>query len=340
MSESLLKDFMKDIADTDIITKVLIVRIGDQVSSNSYMIEDDSGKAELVFKEDAKKQRDRLEVGLIVKLFGITKIDAAKFEFNKHSFWVEEKQHTLNTNRKQLKLKDLCKLAHGDVVMDKLVVKVIEVKETAKTRYGTPYKKVSVADDEFSVRITIWRNDIPKFENKIELGSVYEFSNFTIDKYPLDSNGKSPKDINLRYSSSIRKLKVEEIPEYLTTVAVTKDEPSIEGMIKYITNIYDYLACPGNGGPCGKSIRDSKFCEKCGLNLGQADPIPSYKCDLVFFANTNVIYHITAFSSQLKPFEIDGSTTEEKLANIKNKLVYINMYEKGDDYILSKLNFE
>ena len=122
-------------------------------------------KLNLVSKRMQKSKKVRLEVGLIVKLFGITKIDAAKFEFKKHSFWVEEKQHTLNTNRKHLKLKNLCIFTHGDVIMDRLVVKVTEVKETAKTRYGTPYKKVSVADDEFSKRNTIWSNDIPKFEN-------------------------------------------------------------------------------------------------------------------------------------------------------------------------------
>ena len=79
------------------------------------------------------------------------------------------------------------------------------------------------------------------------------------------------------------------------------------------------------------------MCEKCGINLVKVQSLPAYKCDLVFFDKDGVIYHITAFSSQLNKYEVDGKTVDEKLENIMNKPVMIRMYEKDDDYILSKL---
>ena len=112
----------------------MIVEIIDQISSNSFIIKDDTGKADITFAEDAIKRKDGFEVGLIVKLFGITKANATKFIFNKHSFWLEEKQHTFNTDRKLFKLKDLCRFSPGDIVRDKIIIEVTEIKDTAKTR--------------------------------------------------------------------------------------------------------------------------------------------------------------------------------------------------------------
>ena len=123
---------------------------------------------------------------------------------------------------------------------------------------------------------------------------------FSRDKYPLNSDNESPKDINLRYSSQIRMLDEHEIPKVLKDLPLVDKHSSTEGTIKYITNIYEYVACPGNGGPCGKAVKENQMCEKCGINLSKVQTIQAYKCELVFFGKNDVTYHITAFSSQMK----------------------------------------
>ena len=84
-------------------------------------------------------------------------------------------------------------------------------------------------------------------------------------------------------------------------------------------------------------LKDNQMCEKCGINLSKVQTIQAYKCELVFFGKNDIIYHITAFSSQLKTFEKEGKTPEERLETIKNMQAFVKMYEKGDDYFLSKL---
>ena len=136
----------------------------------------------------------------------------------------------------------------------------------------------------------------------------------------------------------MRMLDDDEIPMSLKDLAIEDKDATTEGIIRYVTNIYEYVACPGNGGPCGKAIKENLMCEKCGVNLSKVQTVQAYKCELVFFGKNDIIYHITAFSSQMKSFENEGKTTEERLENIKNKQAFIKMYEKGDDYFLSKLN--
>jgi hypothetical protein len=123
----------------------------------------------------------------------------------------------------------------------------------------------------------------------------------------------------------------------LIDVALPKEISGTKGIIKYITNVHTYLACPGNGGPCGKSVRENRVCEKCGINLSTATLIQAYKCELVFFGEDDIIYHVTAFSSQLKEFEIEGENVEEKLEGIKFKPASVKMTEKEDSYMLIKL---
>ena len=91
-------------------------------------------------------------------------------------------------------------------------------------------------------------NDILQFEKRIVLGGFYELSNFSMDKYPLNTDNDSPKDINLRYSSQIRLLDELEIPKALKEMPLEDKHASIEGTIKYITNTYEYVAYPVNGG--------------------------------------------------------------------------------------------
>ena len=339
MGESTLTELLSDISDTEVTKKEVVVRIKEQLSSLEYTIEDSTNHAVLVFQENSKKRTDGIVPGLVIRLFGIKKVSSCKFEYSKHSLWMEEKNHSLqNVSRKNLiSLKDLSKFKAGDVVKETLIVKVTEVRETLKTKNGTPFKKVVIADENFSIRMTIWRNEILQFEKRIVLGGVYELSNFSMDKYPLNSDNEVPKDINLRYSSQIRMLDEHEIPKVLKDLPLEDKNASTEGTIKYITNIYEYVACPGNGGPCGKAVKENQMCEKCGINLSKVQTIQAYKCELVFFGKNDIIYHITAFSSQLKTFEKEGKTPEERLETIKNMQAFVKMYEKGDDYFLSKL---
>ena len=46
-----------------------------------------------------------------------------------------------------------------------------------------------------------------------------------------------------------------------------------------------------------------------------------------FLWKNDIIYHITAFSSQMKTFEKDGKTPDERLETIKNTQAFIKMYE-------------
>ena len=80
-------------------------------------------------------------------------------------------------------------------------LEVTEVRETLKTKNGTPFKKVVIADENFSIRMTLWRNEILQFEKRIVLGGVYELSNFSMDKYPLNSDNEVPS--SKRYKSSL-----------------------------------------------------------------------------------------------------------------------------------------
>ena len=48
---------------------------------------------------------------------------------------------------------------------------------------------------------------------------------------------------------------------------------------------------------------------KWGVNFNTAELL----WDLVFFNKDNVIYYITTFSTQLKNFEAEDNTTEERL---------------------------
>ena len=120
-------------------------------------------------------------------------------------------------------------------------------------------------------------------------------------------------------------------------VSLPKEIAGTKGIIKFITNVHTYLACPGNGGPCGKSVRENRVCEKCGINFSTVTPIQAYKCELVFFGEDDIIYHLTAFSSQLKEFEIEGENIDEKLEGIKFKPASVKMTEKEDGYMLNKI---
>ena len=337
MAESCIKDLQDDLSDTD--KKILVVRIGNQISSSTFTIEDSSGSAELTLNENAKKWRANVDSGMVFRLFGFRKDKGGNFQCTKNSFMLEEKNHEFSSDKviDFIKLKDLIKYKPGDIVKENLMVKVLEVKDTAKTRNGTPYKKYLIADENASIRMTIWRNDILKFEKLLALGGVYHVTGFSVDNYPLNTRENTPKDIDIRYSSVIKEIEPQDIQKVLYALSIAEDNTYLEGIVKYITNVYEYLACPGNGGPCGKSVRENKMCEKCGINLVMVQPLPAYKCDLVFFDKDGVIYHITAFSSQLNKYEIDGKTVDEKLEKIMNKPVMIRMYEKDDDYILSKL---
>ena len=285
MAESCIKDLQNDLADTEIHKKILVVRVGNQISSSSFTIEDPSGSAELTFNENAKKWKANVDTGMVLRLFGLRKDKGGNFLFTKNSFMLEEKNHEFSSTKVMnfMKLKDLVKYKPGDIVKENVMVKVMEVKDTAKTRNGTPYKKYLIADDNASIRMTIWRNDILKFEKLLTLGGVYQITGFSVDNYPLNTRENSPKDINIRYSSVIKEIEPQDIPEELSALSIVEDNAYLEGSVKYITNVYEYLACPGNGGPCGKSVRENKMCEKCGINLTKVQPLPAYKGDLVFF---------------------------------------------------------
>lgn len=339
MTGATLKSLLGDIVDSDIPKKEFLVKVIKQLSSSEFVIADETGRVELKFKEEAMKRAYNIELNKVIKLFGVQKFGETKMLFTKNSFWIEEKSHSLNVKSENncVKLKDLCSLKPGDTVKDKIILKILELKSTAKTVKGTPYKKVLFADEDFAVRATIWREDINKFEKLLEVGYVYELTNFSMDKYPLDTDDKKPKDINIKSTTSIRMLENEEIPRVLADLQIPEEIAGTKGSIKYITSVHSYLACPGNGGPCGKSVRDNTVCEKCGTHFGTVTLINAYKCELVFFGDDDVIYHITAFSSQLKEFEQKGDTVEEKLDNIKFKPASVKMYEKEDGYMLNKL---
>ena len=339
MANANLKSVIGDVADSEIPKKELIVKVIKQLSSSEFEIADETGKAELLFKDEAKKRANNIELDKVIKLYGVQKLGGSKLLFTKNSFWVEEKTYVLNVKSEssRVKLKDLCFSKPGDIIKDNISLKCIELKDTSQTVKGTSYKKVTFADEDFVIRATIWREEINKFEKLLQVGSVYVLTNFSIDKYPFDTNNQKPKDINFRYSTRIRKLEDQEIPRDLIDVALPKEISGTKGIIKYVTNVHTYLACPGNGGPCGKSVRENRVCEKCGINLSTATLIQAYKCELVFFGEDDIIYHVTAFSSQLKEFEIEGENVEEKLEGIKFKPASVKMTEKEDSYMLNKL---
>lgn len=339
MANANLKSVIGDVADSEIPKKELIVKVIKQLSSSEFEIADETGKAELLFKDEAKKRANNIELDKVIKLYGVQKLGGSKLLFTKNSFWVEEKTYVINVKSEssRVKLKDLCFSKPGDIIKDNISLKCIELKDTSKTVKGTSYKKVTFADEDFVIRATIWREEINKFEKLLQVGSVYVLTNFSIDKYPFDTNNQKPKDINFRYSTRIRKLEDQEIPRDLIDVALPKEISGTKGIIKYVTNVHTYLACPGNGGPCGKSVRENRVCEKCGINLSTATLIQAYKCELVFFGEDDIIYHVTAFSSQLKEFEIEGENVEEKLEGIKFKPASVKMTEKEDSYMLNKL---
>ena len=109
MRESTLTELLSDISDTEVTKKEVVLRIKEQLSSLEYTIEDSKGSAVLVFKENLKKRTDGIVPGLVIRLFGIKKTSSSKFEYNKHSLWMEEKNHSLqNVSKKNLiSLKDL-----------------------------------------------------------------------------------------------------------------------------------------------------------------------------------------------------------------------------------------
>ena len=88
----------------------------------------------------------------------------------------------------------------------------------------------------------MWRDDIKTLEKVLTVGSVYVLTNFSIDKYPLDTNNTKPKDIHIRFSTSIRKLEDGEIQQNLIDLALPKEIAGTNGTIKFITNIYEYMA--------------------------------------------------------------------------------------------------
>ena len=339
MTTSTLNSVFTDIADSDIPKKELIVKVVKQISATEFEIADDNGKAFLKFTVDAVKRAYNLELNKVIRLFGIQKHSSTTLSFTKNSFWIEDKSISIKVESEsgKVKLKDLCNLKAGDVVREKITLKIFEIKPTASTGKGIAYMKVVFADEEFTTRATFWRGDIAKWQSILEVGSVYDISNFALDKYPLDSNGERPKDINIRSSTIVKKLEGEDIPKTLLDLSIPEEMSGKKGTIKFITSVHSYSACPGNGGPCGKSVRDNQVCEKCGVNISSVTVLNAYKCDLVFFSSENVIYHVTSFSSQLKEFEQEGDTVEEKLTNILFKPVSVKMYEKDDGYILIKL---
>ena len=71
-------------------------------------------------------------------------------------FMLEEKNHGFSSTKVMnfMILKDLIKCKPGDVVKDNFMVNVKEVKDTTKTKTGTPYKKYLIADDNASIRMT------------------------------------------------------------------------------------------------------------------------------------------------------------------------------------------
>ena len=334
-----LNSVMDDVANSEIPKMELRVKVVKQLSSTDFMIADETAEVELIFRDEVRKRAIDIELNKVIKLFGVQKNDSNKLIFTKHSFWIEDKKHSINVKGDDncVKLIDLCALKPGDVIKGKLTVKCMELKSTSKTVKGTPYRKVTFADKDFAINATFWRNDVQKFENILTVGSVYELSNFSLDKYPLDTNNLKPKDINIRFSTVISKLGDENIPADFLDLELPKEATGTKGTIKYVTSIHSYLACTGNGGVCGKSIKDNKICDKCGINLSMVTPINAYKCDLVFFGDDNVIYHVTAFSSQLKNFETEGDSVEERLEELKSKQVSIKMTEKEDGYMLNKL---
>ena len=339
MSLSTLRSIFTDVADCEIPKKELLVKVVRQISSLEFEIADESGKCELKFLEQATKRANNLELNKVIKLFGVQRFSPTQLSFSKNSFWIEENKNMLNVDSEisTQKLKDLCSLKAGDVVRGKITVKVFDVKEPMKTSKGTPLQKILIADEDFTISATLWRDDVAKYKDKLIIGSVYEINNFSIDKYPLDTNGIKPKDINIRPTSNIKEIQEGEIPEVLKNLAIPEVISGVKGIIKYIIDVHSYLACPGNGGKCGKSVRDSKLCEKCGFNFSSGELISSYKCDLVFFGEDEVIYHLTAFSSLMKEFEQEGENVEDKLENIKFKPVSAMFREKDDGYVLNKL---
>ena len=136
MGESTLTELLSDISDTEVTKKEVVVRIKEQLSSLEYTIEDSTNHAVLVFQENSKKRTDGIVPGLVIRLFGIKKVSSCKFEYSKHSLWMEEKNHSLqNVSRKNLiSLKDLSKFKAGDFVKETFIVKVTEVREMLKTK--------------------------------------------------------------------------------------------------------------------------------------------------------------------------------------------------------------
>ena len=73
MAESCIKDLQNYLADTDIHKKILVVRVGNQISSSSFTIEDPSGSAELTFNENSKTWKANDDAGMVLSLFGLIK---------------------------------------------------------------------------------------------------------------------------------------------------------------------------------------------------------------------------------------------------------------------------
>ena len=268
-----LKEIMEDMPETEVKKAEIIVKVVGKITENRFKVEDSTLSTYIEFQPEARRMRNRVEVGVVFRFFSLEKINNETLMFRKNSFLMKEKMNALseteNNSHKYNTTHELVTKTAKSFVKDEVMLKVLRIYDPRTTSRGTPFCKVLLADNNFQLHITFWRDEAQNASKLLEQDSIYLISCFTVDSWPTDTNGERPKDIVYEKNrTKFEKVEMKNIPSSFDAVKINDNSKTLLGKIRFLDYIYEYKSCPGKTVFCGKAVKSGQlFCSKIGCSL-------------------------------------------------------------------------
>ena len=340
----MLCDLLGDKAEAEVVNCEVIVQVVEKLSDTRFVIADQTKTAKIEFEPKTQKMAEKLTEGKTYRFFALHKVNSETLLYKKSSYLKEDTDEiVLGSTEKKMYIttKDLLGKPPKTIVRDPVLLKVVSIHEaTVTSKSGIPMKKVLLADNHHALYMTFWRQDVPKVAGLMKEGDVVSIRNFELDRYPDPefTNKMKPQDFVFRTKTPatiIQKVEEGNIPEHHVDVLDPIKDISVQGLVKFIDQVYEYKSCPGKKDiGCGKAVKeDALYCGKqsCRVEVNKEKLIDDYKVTLVVFGSEG-FKQITAFRKSLKEFENEEKDDiQEKLNCLVNVEVNITLQESNKD---------
>ena len=333
-----LLGILGDKADTDVVKCEVILQVVKKLSDTRFLICDHTGSAKIEFEPKSQKMADMITEKKTYRFFGLHRTNTDTLLYTNTSNIKEETELVMSGSKEKtfFTTKDLIGKMPKSIVQDLVLLKVVSINEAIVTGKSGIMRSVFLADNHHAVYMTFWKQDVSKLSELMKEGDVVSIKIFELDDYPEPV--MRPRDFVFRSQTPatiIQKVYEDKAPDRYVDVLGPEKSIYVQGVVKFIDQVYEYKSCPGeNGIICGETVKEGTFyCEKqgCKVEVSKVHLKNDYRITLIVFG-LGGIQQLTAFRDSLRDFEDVGKKdVQEKLKSLMDIDVNIRLQENSKD---------